>query len=251
MRLDKYLADMNVGKRSELKKEIRKGKVTVNGAIVRDPGQNVSAQDMVVCNGAPVRYEEYVYYMLHKPAGVISASEDRRQETVVDLIEDRARNDLFPVGRLDKDTEGLLLITNDGELTHRLLSPKKHVDKVYYAKVHGEVTQEDVERFAQGLMIDETFTALPADLRILAVRPSGREEEAAGETQPESIVSEVEITIREGKFHQIKRMFAAAGKEVIYLKRLSMGPLVLDDSLARGQYRRLSETELEELRKLR
>ena len=167
--------------------------------------------------------------MLNKPAGVISASEDPRERCVVDLIESRKRKDLFPVGRLDKDTEGLLLITNDGGLAHRLLSPKKHVDKVYYARVQGRVTQEDAELFRRGVDIGEKKQTLPAELRILN----------AGE------ISEIELTIREGKFHQVKRMFHAAGKEVLYLKRLQMGPLRLDESLKPGEYRTLNTQELD------
>ena len=169
--------------------------------------------------------------MLNKPAGVISASEDPRQKTVIDLIDGQHRQDLYPVGRLDKDTEGLLLITNDGELTHRLLSPKKHVDKVYYARIKGRMTEADVTAFRQGLQVDAELKALPAELKILS---SGED-------------SEVEVTIREGKFHQIKRMFQAVGKEVAYLKRLSMGSLRLDPELDLGQYRRLTDEELEGL----
>ena len=169
--------------------------------------------------------------MINKPAGVISATEDKKQTTVVELIDERKRKDLFPVGRLDKDTEGLLLITNDGELAHRLLSPKKHVDKVYYAEIEGRVNEEDVQKFKDGIQIDEEFTALPAELVILE----------SGET------SKIEVTIREGKFHQIKRMFHAVGKEVIYLKRLSMGTLELDESLELGEYRKLTEEELNAL----
>ena len=185
----------------------------------------------VTYDGHPVLYEKNVYYMLNKPAGVISASEDPRQKTVIDLIDGQHRQDLYPVGRLDKDTEGLLLITNDGELTHRLLSPKKHVDKVYYARIKGRVTEADVTAFRQGLQVDAELKALPAELKILS---SGED-------------SEVEVTIREGKFHQIKRMFQAVGKEVAYLKRLSMGSLRLDPELDLGQYRRLTDEELEGL----
>ncbi len=233
MRLDKFLADMNVGNRSELKKDIRKGRVSVNGMPVRDPGLQLQASDTVTYDGRPVQYEQYVYYMLHKPAGVISASEDKKQQTVIDLLQDPARKDLFPVGRLDKDTEGLLLITNDGDLAHRLLSPKKHVDKLYFARVSGMVTGEDVDRFAAGLTVDESLTALPAVLKVLSAAPDG---------------SEVEVTIREGKFHQIKRMFQAVGKEVLYLKRLSMGPLVLDETLKAGESRRLTPAEIQMLK---
>ena len=166
------------------------------------------------------------------PAGVVSAREDKNESTVLDLIDEKQRKDLFPVGRLDKDTEGLLLITNDGELAHQLLSPKKHVDKVYFARIDGKVTEEDVRRFAEGLEIGEEKPTLPAYLEIL------KSEE----------ISEIRLTIREGKFHQVKRMFHAVGKEVIYLKRLQMGSLVLDPRLALGEYRELTGQELEALR---
>ena len=230
LRLDKYLADMGLGTRSEVKQAVRKGRVQVNGQTVREPEYKTDTEtDQVWFNGQPVAYREYEYYMLNKPAGVISASEDPRERCVVDLIESRKRKDLFPVGRLDKDTEGLLLITNDGGLAHRLLSPKKHVDKVYYARVQGRVTQEDAELFRRGVDIGEKKQTLPAELRILN----------AGE------ISEIELTIREGKFHQVKRMFHAAGKEVLYLKRLQMGPLRLDESLKPGEYRTLNTQELD------
>lgn len=230
LRLDKYLADMGLGTRSEVKQAIRKGRVQVNGRPVRGPEYKVDTKaDQVVFGGQPAVYQEYEYYMLNKPAGVVSATEDPKEPCVVDLIGSRKRRDLFPVGRLDKDTEGLLLITNDGGLAHRLLSPKKHVDKVYYARIRGRVTREDVELFRQGLEIGEKNRTLPADLCILE----------AGE------VSEIELTIREGKFHQVKRMFHAAGKEVLYLKRLRMGPLVLDESLKPGEYRTLNTQELD------
>lgn len=228
VRLDKYLADMGTGSRSDLKKAIRDGRAAVNGRPVRDPGSRVADTDTVTFDGRPVAYQEYEYYMLNKPAGVISASEDPSQETVVDLLGGMRRRDLFPVGRLDKDTEGLLLISNDGQLAHQLLSPRKHVDKVYLVRVEGRLSGEDVRAFAEGLRVDETLTALPAELRIIA----------AGDT------SEAEVTIREGKFHQIKRMFAALGKEVTYLKRLSMGPLTLDPVLKPGESRRLTAEEI-------
>lgn len=232
LRLDKYLADMGVGTRAEVKKYIAKGLVQINGITVRKPEQKVDLKtDNVKFQGIDVRYEEYEYFMLNKPAGVISASEDRRETTVVDLIEEKQRHDLFPVGRLDKDTEGLLLITNNGMLAHQLLSPKKHVDKVYYAKIRGCVTEEDVRQFSEGIDIGEEKPTLPAELTVIH----------AGEE------SEVQITIREGKFHQIKRMFLAAGKEVLYLKRISMGSLVLDEDLESGEYRRLTADELKNL----
>ncbi len=229
LRLDKFLADLKVGTRTEVKEFIRKGRVTVDGEVTKRPEQKVSVTDSEVCvDNVKVAYASFEYYMLNKPAGVVSASSDKFTKTVVDLIETAARKDLFPVGRLDKDTEGLLLITNDGELAHRLLSPKKHVDKVYYAKIQGRVTKEDQLLFAKGLVIDEDFTAMPAKLDIIK----------AGE------ISEINITICEGKFHQVKRMFEAVGKEVIYLKRLSMGKLKLDETLALGEYRSLTKEEI-------
>ncbi|MBR3154690.1 MAG: rRNA pseudouridine synthase [Lachnospiraceae bacterium] len=231
MRLDKYLADMNAGTRSELKRDIRKGLVTVGGSVVKDPGRNVEPLTDTVCyRGRKIKYETYVYYMLNKPAGVISATDDKKMQTVVDLLPEERRRDIFPVGRLDKDTEGLLLITNNGELAHRLLSPKYHVDKKYFARIRGRVTDEDVRAFARGIPLED-FTCMPADLVI----------EKSGET------SEITVTIREGKFHQIKRMFEAVDKEVIYLKRLEMGSLILDSELAPGEFRRLTEEELRSL----
>ena len=210
MRLDKYLAEMGIGTRKEIGKAVRAGRVTVNGQTAKNAAMQVAAEDEVSMDGAPVEYEEYVYYMLNKPAGVISATEDARESTVLDLISERQRKGLFPVGRLDRDTEGLLLITNDGGLAHRLLSPRHHVDKVYYARLDGSVGEAEKTLFAQGLKVDDTLTALPAELEIL---------------EP---ATEVRVTIREGKFHQVKRMFKAVGREVLYLKRLSMGPLALD-----------------------
>ena len=236
MRLDKYLAEMGAGTRSEVKKQIRKGSVTVNDEVIRSADFKVDEKtDAVCCNGQPVSYVSMEYYMLNKPAGVVSATEDKRDRTVLDLIKDKKRKDLFPVGRLDKDTEGLLLITNDGQLAHDLLSPKKHVDKTYYAKIAGKVTEEDVKLFADRVNIgseeNEEWT-LPAHLEIL---------KSAEE-------SEVRLTIREGKFHQVKRMFQAVGKEVTYLKRESMGNLRLDETLELGEYRSLTEEEIKGLK---
>lgn len=229
LRLDKLLADMGYGTRSEIKKEIAKGGVTVNGTVMKKPEAKIDTERDIVCiKGEKAVYARYEYFMLNKPAGVVSATMDRRERTVLDLIEDKKRDDLFPVGRLDKDTEGLLLITNNGELAHQLLSPKKHVDKVYFARVRGTVTEEDIKMFSEGLDIGDEKKTLPAQLSILS----------SGE------ISETRITIREGRFHQIKRMFAAVGKEVVYLKRLGMGALTLDESLAPGEYRRLTEEEV-------
>ncbi len=232
LRLDKYLSESMPGTRSEVKKAVRKGMVQVNGHTVQKPEYHVDTEnDQVLFAGKRVVYAEYEYYMLNKPSGVISASTDPREPCVVDLITEPKRKDLFPVGRLDRDAEGLLLITNDGGLAHRLLSPKKHVDKVYYARVRGQATQRDVEAFRQGVDIGEEKPALPAGLHILD----------SGE------VSEVKVTVREGKFHQVKRMFQAVGKEVLYLKRLQMGTLVLDETLKPGEYRTLNRNELDKL----
>lgn len=232
IRLDKYLADMGCGTRSGVKQAVKKGAVSVNDVPVKRPEEKIDTEaDRVAFQGKTVSYSKYEYYMLNKPAGVVSATEDRRERTVIDLIEEKQRKDLFPVGRLDKDTEGLLLITNDGEMAHRLLSPRKHVDKVYYARVKGNVTEEDVRLFAQGIDIGDEKPALPAELVILK----------NGE------VSEIELTVREGRFHQVKRMFASVGKEVVYLKRLWMGPLVLDRNLKPGEYRKLTKEEIDRL----
>ncbi len=231
MRLDKYLSDMGVGTRSELKKDIRKGGVSVDGEIIKDPGRSVSAASRVVFKGHEIVYEEFVYYMLNKPAGIISASEDDSEDTVIDLIPEPKRRDLFPVGRLDRDTEGLLLITNDGALAHRLLSPKHHVDKTYYVEVSGILNESDVDLFEQGLVLSDGLECLPADLKILSV-------------SDDDYASAAEITIREGKFHQVKRMFSSVGAEVTYLKRISMGPISLDPELEPGECRRLTAGEL-------
>ena len=236
MRLDKYLAEMGVGTRQEVKKQIRQGKAAVNGTVVKAADTKIDeTSDEVTISGRNISYVSYEYYMLNKPAGVVSATEDRRDTTVIDLIKEKKRKDLFPVGRLDKDTEGLLLITNDGDLAHRLLAPKKHVDKVYYAKIEGMVTEEDVKRFAEGIDIgaEEEEMTRPAKLDIM---------KSAEE-------SEIRLTIHEGKFHQVKRMFLAVGKEVTYLKRERMGTLCLDENLKPGEYRLLTEEEIENVRK--
>lgn len=233
MRLDKYLTEMGIGSRSEVKQGIRKGFARVNGETAVRPEFKVDERDRVTWKGTPVDFVAYEYIMLNKPAGVVSATEDKRDRTVLDLVKDARRKDLFPVGRLDKDTEGLLLLTNDGKLAHRLLSPKHHVAKVYYARVQGVMTEADVQRFKEGFAVDDELTALPAELEILSV--------CEGDT------CEIRLKIFEGKFHQVKRMVQAAGKEVLYLKRLSMGPLVLDAALAPGEYRSLTEKEQEAL----
>lgn len=235
IRLDKYLADMSIGTRQEVKKYIRQGRVKINEDIIKKPEYKIREdEDKITFDGAPVAYETFEYYMLNKSAGVISATEDKRDKTVLDLIKEKKRKDLFPVGRLDKDTEGLLLITNDGALAHRLLSPKKHVDKCYYAKISGGVTEEDVRVFKERINIgtqEEPEWTMPAELKILE----------------KGTVSRIRLTIREGKFHQVKRMFLAVGKEVVYLKRERMGALVLDEELAPGEYRKLTDSELKSI----
>lgn len=232
IRLDKYLSDMGIGTRSQVKNLIRKGKVTVNEGVVKAPEFKVSSKDVVNVDGIQVSYVEYEYLMLNKPGGVVSATEDRRERTVLDLVPDSARKDLFPVGRLDKDTEGLLLLTNDGALAHQLLSPRKHVDKTYFATIQGLVSEDEVERFAKGLDIGDEKLTLPAKLKVLSSGP----------------VSEVEVTIQEGRYHQVKRMFEAVDCSVTYLKRLSMGSLKLDEKLDSGAYRALTEDEISSLK---
>lgn len=232
IRLDKFLADMGLGTRSELKKAIRSGRVQIDGALAKKPEEKVDpGTQKVRFDGQEICYQSMEYYMLHKPAGVVSATKDAKEQTVIDLITGTKRKDLFPVGRLDKDTEGLLLITNDGDLAHRLLAPGKHVDKVYFARIEGVVTEEEVSAFRKGLDIGDEKITLPAELKILS----------AGE------VSEIQITIQEGRYHQVKRMFEAVGMKVLYLKRLSMGSLCLDETLEKGAFRPLTSEELERL----
>ena len=240
LRLDKYLAELGVGTRSEIKKLIRAKQVTVNGETATKPELRLDETDEVCLRGKRLTYTAYEYYLFHKPAGCVSATEDAIHPTVLDYLSDTLRHDLFPVGRLDIDTEGLLLITNDGALAHRLLAPTRHVPKTYYAKVAGVVTGEDVRRFAEGIDIGEKKLTKPSKLVILSAAKCAEEEE----------VSEVKLTITEGKFHQVKRMFHSVGKEVLYLKRIAMGSLVLPDDLASGEYRPLTEEELAGLREL-
>ncbi|PZF89252.1 16S rRNA pseudouridine(516) synthase [Listeria ivanovii] len=227
MRLDKLLSHTGYGSRREVKPLLKSGSVTVNGTIQKDIKLQVNPEkDQITVHGNPVTYQEFVYFMLHKPQNVVSATEDNLSETVIDLLaqEDTLTNP-FPVGRLDKDTEGLLIITNDGTLAHNLLSPKKHIDKTYYAKIEGDVTVADVEAFQTGITLDDGYTCKSAHLEIITP-------------------NEINVTIQEGKFHQVKRMFAATGKTVTYLKRISMGKLKLDEALRLGEYRPLTDEEL-------
>jgi len=247
-RLDKYVAEAAGITRKEAKTALSKGRVQVNGEVCKNGDRKVSAADTVTLDGRGLKNEEFLYLMLHKPAGVVSATEDGRDRTVLDLVREQSaenadavtetgfflgKRELFPVGRLDKDTEGLLLLTDDGELAHRLLSPKKHVDKVYLARLDGEVPVDAVERFAKGIQVGQDYTALPAKLEVLSVQNG---------------ISEVHITLREGKFHQVKRMCHEIGCEVTYLKRISMGNLMLDESLKPGECRKLTEEELAALK---
>ena len=246
IRLDKYLADMGCGTRSQVKQMIRKGQVEINGEKIKKPEQKITiAQDRVCVAGKEIRYEKYRYYLLHKPAGYVSATTDNRDKTVLELLPENIRRELFPVGRLDKDTEGLLLITDDGALAHELLSPKKHVDKTYYAVTDGCMTKEDVQRFAEGLEIGEKKLTMPAKLEILSTR---KVEETELEQYPSGWSSEIQLTIKEGKFHQVKRMTEAVGKKVVYLKRISMGVLTLPDDLKKGECRQLTAEEEKKLK---
>jgi 16S rRNA pseudouridine516 synthase len=228
------LANLGYGSRKEVKQLLKNGQVQVNGTVIKDGKAHIDQiNDTVTLNGEVIEYKEFIYLMLNKPQGVISATEDEYDQTVIDLLEmEDAVFSPFPVGRLDKDTEGLLLITNDGQLAHQLLSPKKHVPKTYFAVIDQEVTQEDIEAFRQGVILDDGYQTKPGILKILK---SG-------------VHSDIELTITEGKFHQVKRMFEAVGKRVVYLKRISMGPLQLDESLKLGEYRELTEEEITRLK---
>lgn len=238
IRLDRFLAEMKQGTRSQVKEMIRKGRVLVDGTVCRESDRKIFPDETrVTLDGQPVGWADTEYYMLNKPQGVVSATEDGRYQTVIDLIDEAKRKDLFPVGRLDIDTEGLLLITNDGALAHELLAPKKHVDKVYFARVKGTLKEGIEARFQAGLTLKDGTPVRPAELVI------EKKWNDAGED-----LCEARLTIHEGKFHQVKRMFEAEGGEVIYLKRLSMGPLALDEALATGEYRALTEAEIKALK---
>lgn len=233
IRLDKFLTEMGVGTRSEVKKYIKAKQITVNGEIAFKPEIKIDENVDEVCfKGKQIHYQAYEYYLFYKPAGCVTATEDHLHRTVMDYIKNTARKDLFPVGRLDIDTEGLLLITNDGALAHELLSPSKHVKKTYFARIDGKVTKQDVKLFKEGIDIGEDKLTKPGDLKILV----------------SDDISEIELTITEGKFHQVKRMFEAVDKKVIFLKRISFGSLRLPDDLKAGEYRALTGKELQELK---
>lgn len=231
VRLDKFLCDLGVGTRSEVKALIKKGRVTVDGKAVSRSDLKIEENSAAVClDGQRLEWAGTVYYLLHKPAGVVTATQDAKEATVLDLMADAPGTDLFPVGRLDKDTEGLLLVTNDGNLAHRLLSPKKHVDKTYLVLTSGAVTDEMCRLMEQGVDIGDEKPTLPARTKKLPEPENG-----------------LLLTIQEGRFHQVKRMLRAVGNEVVYLKRISMGPLVLEDSLEKGAWRALTEKEKKDL----
>ncbi len=229
MRLDKFLVHMGIGSRKEVKSCIKKKRVKVNGHIVIKPEMNIDENtDEIMLDDEVIHYTEYYYIMLNKPGGYLSATTDTSQPTVLDLIDGYEHVDLFPIGRLDKDTEGLMILTNDGQLAHYLLSPKHHIEKVYYALLDKDVEEEDYIAFSEGIKLKD-FTTMPAKL------------ERIGE-------KEVYVSIHEGKFHQIKRMFASRGKEVVYLKRIKMGNIELDYGLSLGEYRLLTQEEIDFLK---
>lgn len=266
IRLDKMLGNLGYGSRSGIKLLVKQGAVTVNGERAKDPGMQIDpGGDTVTLDGETIRYRDTVYILLHKPAGVVSATEDLRDRTVLDLLDpEMTVLSPFPVGRLDKDTEGLLLLTNDGKLSHDLLAPRKHVPKTYRALVSGAVGPADAEAFARGVELDDGYVTMPAELRVLASAPAAeasRHSELAepyARTARERIAeagtgtfSWIELTIHEGKFHQVKRMFEAVGHKVLYLRRISMGPLELDHRLAPGEWRELTDSEVDSLRNYR
>jgi 16S rRNA pseudouridine516 synthase len=234
-RLDKIISNLGYGSRKDVKSLAKKGFIEVDGVVVKDNGMLVDPEKSVIkVNGEEVFYREFIYLMMNKPAGVISATHDNRDETVIDLLElEHQTFEPFPIGRLDKDTVGLLLLTNDGELNHRLIAPKWHVDKVYYAKIDKKVDNKDIVAFKNGITLDDGYKCLEANLEILSSEDEG---------------SEIRLTIQEGKFHQVKRMFESVGKSVIYLKREEFGGLLLDPDLEEGEYRELTDEELSLLR---
>ena len=225
IRIDKYLCDMSIGSRSEIKEYIRKKLITVDGVVVTDPGMKISEDSAVTFKGEPLQYKQFRYYMLNKPQGVVSATKDNIDTTVMDILKGVNTRDMFPVGRLDKDTEGLLIITNDGELSHRLLSPRSHVDKCYLVQLMHSITADDIKSLSKGVDIGDDTLTLPAKVEAIAA-------------------DRIYLTITEGRYHQVKRMLEAVGNKVVFLKRVSFGPLELDSDLAPGQYRELDDSEI-------
>ena len=228
MRLDKFLCDMNIGTRSQVKTYVKQGLVTVNDTTVKSADMKIDENtDKIKFKGQTLSYQKFVYYMLNKPAGVVSATQDNTADTVVSLLGEYSRTDIFPVGRLDKDTTGLLLLTNDGELAHMMLSPKKHVDKIYQVTIEHPLTEAEIQQLEQGVDIGEETLTLPAKVKIIEERC-------------------ILLTIHEGKFHQVKRMLQAVNNQVMALKRVGFGPLMLDQSLNSGAFRELTAKEVEE-----
>lgn len=230
MRLDKFLADLGIGSRKEVKDYIKKGLVKVNNNVAKSSDIKINEDsDLVYFQGQKLTYEKFVYFMLNKPAGVVSATFDNKDKTVIDLIAEYKHLNLFPFGRLDKDSEGLLIISNDGQLAHELLSPKKHVNKTYYVDVEGIVTNEDIEKFKEGIILNDNERCKSSTLEIIK----------------SDSISQCYVTISEGKYHQVKRMFESVNKKVIYLKRITFGNISLDSNLKLGEYRKLTEEEIE------
>ena len=236
-RIDKILSNLGHGTRKEVKGLLKKGKIEVDGIIVSDSAMKVDPDKAIIMvSGKQIKYRKYIYLIMNKPAGVVSATVDNYDETVIDLIDEEYHAfKPFPIGRLDKDTVGLLLITNDGELNHKLIAPKNHIDKVYYAQINKFVDAGDVVTFANGVEIDGGYKCMPAILEVLKADDNG---------------SDVMVTIQEGKFHQVKRMFESIDKKVVFLRRISFGPLKLDENLCEGQYRELSELEISLLKQV-
>lgn len=256
MRLDKYLAHAGLGTRSEVKKLIRSGRVFLNGTAAKRAEENVEADDEVQVDGELVEWSEHVYFMLNKPAGVVSATKDSRERTVVDLIDCPHSSAIFPVGRLDKDTEGLLLLTDDGKLAHELLAPGKHVEKTYQVWVSGKVTKEEKRLLEEGVDIGDDTPTHPAVLCDICYYDAVgnlvgglNEKDEMMSGSGEIVQSRLEIVITEGRYHQIKRMFGKVGKQVEYLRRIAMGGLSLDEELPVGAYRKLTEEELNNLKR--
>lgn len=239
VRLDKFLADVGYGTRSEVKKQLKNGSVTINGTMCKRPEEKIDpTKDQICVLGKKIEYETMSYYLFYKPAGCVTAKTDEMHKTVMDFFPDTVRKKCSPVGRLDKDTEGLLLITNDGALNHHLMSPTHHISKTYYAKLDHAVPEEATILFKEGIDIGDDKKTLPAQLKILA-----NETDASG-----NAVFHAELTIHEGRYHQVKRMFSAVGCTVTYLKRLSLGSLTLGN-LKPGEYRRLTDEEITALRR--
>ena len=251
LRLDKYLADIGIGTRSEVKKLLKAGLIQVNDKKIKDPSFKVNPEsDQVVYNGERLTYQEFHYYMLNKPAGCVSATKDGLSPTVIEFLKGEPTRDLFPVGRLDKDTEGLLLITNDGMLAHNLLSPKKHVDKTYIAYVDKALTDEEIMLFKSGLDIGDETPTLPAQIYKASDQEiSENLEKASIDKENISYSAVYKVILKEGRYHQIKRMFEHFKSTVVYLKRLSMGNLQLDFQLLPGHYRPLTTEEINSIRK--